>query len=107
MMRSLHGILSAVSAWIAAKISARWFVQRSSSTTPLSRFSWAPERSTTPQPPRPGLGKHAPSMWALTVGCDVGVRGLKIRYDIRFLRLLLAAFGGSDPCRSARRDIGV
>src|SRR3990167_4670972 len=54
------GRLSAVSASITASNSIRLLVVPSS--PPKSSFSVEPERSSTPQPPGPGLPLHAPSV---------------------------------------------
>src|SRR4051794_22216549 len=61
-----HGRLSASSPRIAASSSIRLLVV--SVSPPESSRSFSPMRSSTPQPPGPGLPRHAPSVNISTLG---------------------------------------
>src|SRR5690606_17850911 len=61
----------ALRAWITAVSSIRLFVV--SSSPPHISFSCGPLTIHTPQPPRPGLPLHAPSVYITTAGVDVSV----------------------------------
>src|SRR3546814_2777446 len=60
-----QGRFSASRLRIAARSSMRLLVV--SGSPPDSSFSWAPDRMTAPQPPRPGLPLQAPSVKISTV----------------------------------------
>src|SRR6476620_10600537 len=64
-----HGRFNASSPLIAATSSIRLLVVRAS--PPDSSRSFSPMRRSTPQPPGPGLPRHAPSVNSSTLGSSV------------------------------------
>src|SRR5436853_5972681 len=86
-----HGRFSASRPRIAASSSMRLLVVRGS--PPESSRSLFPMRSSTPQPPGPGLPRHAPSVNISTSGSSVRdqlARQLEDHPLRRMVRLLLA-----------------
>src|SRR6185312_13679551 len=67
--RTRHGFFSASSPRMAASNSIRLLVV--SGSPPESSRSLSPMRSSTPQPPGPGLPRHAPSVNISTSGSPV------------------------------------
>src|SRR5271166_4508188 len=70
--RTRQGCLRDSSAAIAAISSMRLLVVAAS--PPISSFSWSPQRSSTPQPPGPGLPEQAPSVKMSMVFVGVTLR---------------------------------
>src|SRR3954462_13322660 len=86
-----HGRFSASSPFIAATSSMRLLVV--SGSPPASSRSLSPMRSSTPQPPGPGLPRHAPSVNISTSGGSVRDKLARQLEDHPLTRVIGDLFG--------------
>src|SRR5690606_37907600 len=89
---------------ITARSSMRLLVV--SASPPCSFFSWAPWRSSAPQPPGPGLPLQAPSVHICTTGSAIAVVVLDLVRHRRHRRAAYPAALALAPCRADQASAG-